>query len=101
MVGYFNLDPYRVLDLILNACEANLNKVIFEKMECIFVDFEKLDKLQKPFFYLIESNINQCSMKTKPIVHLLGLKLQYFNQMMKINDRHQNPRNVIPFLIIL
>ena len=54
LIGYFNLDPNRVQDIVLEAFENSLASVaVYLHKGCSVVDFEKLEKIKAVFFHIM------------------------------------------------
>jgi hypothetical protein len=74
LIGYFNLDPNRVLDLQLEALENNISQVFYlsnskSRVEKMWQNLDKFEKLTSTFLELI--NVS----KSTSISSLLGFKL--------------------------
>lgn len=61
LIGYFDLNPNRVLDIVLEAFEINLvQHAVYAHNGCQIVDFQKLHSIKSKFEFIL----NQISIAT-------------------------------------
>jgi len=54
LIGYFNLDPNRVQDVVLEAFENSLASVaVYSHKGCSVINFENLEKIKAVFFHIM------------------------------------------------
>ena len=109
MTGYFNLDPNRILDLILEAFENNISELISNHggRELAYY-LNDLDKVVEVYIKLIDStslSLNQPNNgnNSRKIAALLGFKIQNTLQEQKLdqNDHVTNAKDVIPYPLLV
>jgi len=54
LIGYFNLDPNRVLDIILEAFEFSIERLAIDRAESSIVRQRVLDQISSVFMNLID-----------------------------------------------
>jgi THO complex subunit 2 len=110
LIGYFNLDPNRVLDLILEAFESNIANAMITNDKSLALqicdNLKRFVQVESVFMQMINSStlfINQSSQfqqlnKSKTIAAILGFKLSSI--LLTLKPSGQNPKEIVPIPLL-
>ena len=105
LIGYFDLNPNRVLDIVLEAFEINIvQNAVYSEQGCRVVDLHKLDQIKCNFeFIMKEISTTPQQEQARKLTSLLGLKISTLLQDFKLtpDSISKDPIELVPFSLIL